>query len=122
MGGQCDLSGLVLAPLVSPALLRHMVVLILFMVFIPEQIFKVLTSFRGCLTPKQIVNVTKELTTDSGDIDFSLLDGFNELTDELQEKVRKAIEVGHVEDEEWNGVSSPSSICTLGSFPLKWIN
>ena len=66
------------------------------------------------------MNVTKELTTDSGDLDFSLLDGFNELTDELQEKVRKAIEVGHVEDEEWNGVSSPPSICTLGSFPLKW--
>jgi Poly(ADP-ribose) polymerase and DNA-Ligase Zn-finger region. len=83
--------------------------------------FQALTSFRGCFTPKQIVNVRKDLTADSEDLDFSRLDGFNELTNELQEKIRKAIELGHIEDEEWKGVSSPSSICTLGSFAFKMV-
>jgi hypothetical protein len=69
-----------------------------------------LTSSRGCFTPKQIVNVKKDLTEDSEDPDFSRLDGFDEMSEELQDKIRKAIEVGHVEDEEWRGVSSSSSI------------
>ncbi|OQE15999.1 hypothetical protein PENFLA_c029G05004 [Penicillium flavigenum] len=57
----------------------------------------------GCFTPKQIVNVKKDLTEDSEDPDFSRLDGFDEMSEELQDKIRKAIEVGHVEDEEWRG-------------------
>lgn len=65
------------------------------------------------------MNVKKELTEDSEEPDFSRLDGFEELSEEFQEKIRKAIELGHVEDEEWKGVSLPSSISTLRSFPLK---
>ncbi|KAJ6181167.1 hypothetical protein N7519_011628 [Penicillium mononematosum] len=57
----------------------------------------------GCFTPKQIVNVKKDLTEVSEDPDFSRLDGFDEMSEELQDKIRKAIEVGHVEDEEWRG-------------------
>ncbi|CAG8201624.1 unnamed protein product [Penicillium nalgiovense] len=57
----------------------------------------------GCFTPKQIVNVKKDLTEDTEDPDFSRLDGFDEMSEELQDKIRKAIEVGHVEDEEWRG-------------------
>ncbi|CAG8335690.1 unnamed protein product [Penicillium nalgiovense] len=57
----------------------------------------------GCFTPKQIVNVKKDLTEDSEDPDFSRLDGFDEMSEELQDKIRKAVEVGHVEDEEWRG-------------------
>jgi hypothetical protein len=56
------------------------------------------------------VNVKKDLTEESEEPDFSHLDGFDELSEELQDKIRKAIEVGHVEDEEWRGVSSSSSI------------
>lgn len=51
------------------------------------------------------MNVKKELTEDSEEPDFSRLDGFEELSEEFQEKIRKAIELGHIEDEEWKGVS-----------------
>jgi hypothetical protein len=40
--------------------------------------------------------------------DFSRIDGFDEISEEVQEKIRKAIEEGHVEDDEWRGVSSLS--------------
>lgn len=38
--------------------------------------------------------------------DASDLDGYEDLSEELQTKVRKAFEVGHVDDEDWKGVSS----------------
>ncbi|CAG8908417.1 unnamed protein product [Penicillium egyptiacum] len=58
----------------------------------------------GCFTPKQIVNVKKDLAEDSEENpDFSRIDGFDEIGEELQDKIRKAIEVGHVEDDEWRG-------------------
>lgn len=53
------------------------------------------------------MNVKKALTENSEDPDFSRIDGFDEMSKELQAKIRKAIEVGHVEDDEWKGVSSP---------------
>ena len=65
------------------------------------------------------MNVKKDLTEESEEPNFSLLDGFDELSEEFQQKIRKAIELGHVEDEEWKGVSLPSLICTLRSFPLR---
>lgn len=34
------------------------------------------------------------------------VDGFEELPDELQDKVKRALEQGHVDDEDWNGVCS----------------
>jgi hypothetical protein len=38
-------------------------------------------------------------------MDMELVDGYDELPDEAQEKVKRALEQGHVDDEEWNGVS-----------------
>jgi hypothetical protein len=76
----------------------------------------ILISSRGCFTPKQIANVKNDITGDSEDPDFSRLDGFDELNTDLQAKIRKAIEEGHVEDDEWKGVSSPSS-CRFATFP-----
>lgn len=38
--------------------------------------------------------------------DFEMLDGFDDLPDEDQERVRRALEQGHVDDDEWKGVSS----------------
>jgi len=32
------------------------------------------------------------------------LDGYEELPEDLQEQVRRAMEQGHVDDEDWNGV------------------
>ena len=52
------------------------------------------------------MNVKKMLTENSEDPDFSRLDGYDEMSNELQAKIRKAIEVGHVEDDEWKGVRS----------------
>ena len=52
------------------------------------------------------MNVKKMLTENSEDPDFSRLDGYDEMSKELQAKIRKAIEVGHVEDDEWKGVRS----------------
>lgn len=43
-----------------------------------------------------------------GKSDYSLLDGYDELPEELQEKVRRALENGHVDDEDWKGVSFES--------------
>ena len=37
--------------------------------------------------------------------DPDLIDGYDELPEDMQAKVLKALEVGHVADEDWNGVS-----------------
>lgn len=37
--------------------------------------------------------------------DYDVLDGYNDLSEEYQAKVRKALQQGHVDDEDWNGVS-----------------
>lgn len=48
-----------------------------------------------------------ELDDSSGDEkNFTLLDGFDELAEEAQATVQKALEQGHVDDKDWNGVSS----------------
>ena len=36
---------------------------------------------------------------------FNILDGYDELPPEDQEKIRKALKQGHVDDEDWKGVS-----------------
>ena len=37
--------------------------------------------------------------------DFEILDNFENLPEEIQEKVKRALEQGHVDDEDWRGVS-----------------
>lgn len=53
------------------------------------------------MTPKQISNLKNSV-----DDDASNLDGYDDLPDDFQEKISKAIEEGHVADEDWNGVST----------------
>lgn len=36
---------------------------------------------------------------------MDLIDGYDELPSDAQEKVKRALEQGHVDDEDWNGVS-----------------
>ena len=43
------------------------------------------------------------------------LDGYEELPEDLQEQVRRAMEQGHVDDEDWNGVSS-DHCCIAATF------
>lgn len=41
----------------------------------------------------------------ASDTDYDCLDGYEELPEIYQDKVRKALEQGHVDDEDWKGVS-----------------
>lgn len=43
--------------------------------------------------------------------DTELIDGFDEITPEAQEKVLRALEQGHVDDEDWRGVSWSCLLC-----------
>lgn len=61
---------------------------------------------RGCVTPQMLGNM--KLKTEDN-LDY--LDGYEELPSEMQEKVARAFEQGHVDDGDWKGVSlMPSSI------------
>lgn len=46
--------------------------------------------------------------TAGGDMD--LVDGYEELPKEIQDKVKLALEERHVDDDEWNGVRETASI------------
>ncbi|KAB8230494.1 hypothetical protein ETB97_012516 [Aspergillus alliaceus] len=56
----------------------------------------------GCVTPK-IITSLKEIVENEGEKDYDQLDGFEDLDPENQEKIKKALEQGHVDDAEWNG-------------------
>lgn len=55
---------------------------------------------RGCVTP-QVIHNWKERSEG----DMELVDGYDELPDEFKVRVARAFEQGHVDDEDWNGVS-----------------
>lgn len=57
----------------------------------------------------------------NSDRDPSLLDGFTELPEEFQEKIVLAMERGHIDDNDWNGVSTddPDQLTTK---PLAYIS
>ncbi|KAI9843602.1 MAG: hypothetical protein M1838_002534 [Thelocarpon superellum] len=52
----------------------------------------------GCVTPKVVDNLKQQI-----DNNLELLDGYDELPADVQEKVRRALENGHVDDEDWKG-------------------
>ncbi|KAL8785965.1 MAG: hypothetical protein Q9213_003041 [Squamulea squamosa] len=52
----------------------------------------------GCVTPQQLSGLQDKL---EGDVD--MLDGYEELPEDCQEKVKRAVENGHVDDEDWRG-------------------
>ena len=60
-----------------------------------------LIHIRGCVTPKQIANLKETIEND-----LDLLDGYEELDSESQDKIRKALADGHVDDSDWKGVSA----------------
>jgi hypothetical protein len=55
-----------------------------------------------------IENMAKSIATEKNpeELQFDILDGWEDLSDEHQSKITKALDRGHVEDEEWNGVSA----------------
>jgi hypothetical protein len=46
-----------------------------------------------------------EVVGEGDDRDLDLLDGYEELPQEHQEKLARALDQGHIDDEDWNGVS-----------------
>ncbi|KAF2645160.1 zf-PARP-domain-containing protein, partial [Massarina eburnea CBS 473.64] len=52
----------------------------------------------GCTTPAQVAHLQEE---SGGDTD--MVDGYDELPAEHQEKIKYALENGHVPDEDWKG-------------------
>ncbi|KAI9844005.1 MAG: hypothetical protein M1837_005940 [Sclerophora amabilis] len=52
----------------------------------------------GCVTPAQIKNIK-----DSIEEDLDLLDGYDEVPNDLQERIRRALDQGHVDDADWRG-------------------
>lgn len=66
------------------------------------------------MTPRMIENMREYIEKDDDSngtkLQFDLLDGWEELTEEIQAKITHVMEQGHVDDEDWKGVSVlPSS-------------
>lgn len=59
-----------------------------------------MVSQRGCVTPNVVNNIEEKI---EGNLDY--LDGYDELPETEQGKVRLALEQGHIADEDWTGVS-----------------
>jgi hypothetical protein len=56
-----------------------------------------------------------EVVGEGDDRDLDLLDGYEELPQEHQEKLARALDQGHIDDEDWNGVSGVFSSCATHS-------
>lgn len=72
---------------------------------ISAQLATDIDCFRGCVTPQVIQNVTEYI-----DGDMEMIDGFEDIPEADQDKVRRAIDQGHVDDEDWRGVSRIADI------------
>lgn len=46
-----------------------------------------------------------------------MLDGYEDMPDDVKEKIAAAFKAGHVADEDWKGVSNPLLYPVLGTFP-----
>ena len=73
-------------------------------------------QLRGCVTPLQIRNLQSQVgPLEDLDLDLDLpgiIDGFDELDKESREKLKFALENGHVPDEDWKGVRNIASNAT----------
>ncbi|KAI9693572.1 MAG: hypothetical protein M1820_009138 [Bogoriella megaspora] len=52
----------------------------------------------GCVTPEVIGNIKNSI-----DGDYELLDGLDELPEDMQDKIKRALQQGHVDDDDWLG-------------------
>ncbi|PTB61530.1 zf-PARP-domain-containing protein, partial [Trichoderma citrinoviride] len=60
----------------------------------------------GCVSGSQLVNLQEACGNDPDNYDFDAIDGFDELQDEeLKEKVKRCVRQGHIDPEDFNGVS-----------------
>ena len=76
---------------------------------------EMLTVTRGCFTPKMIENMSESIKGEEGEgLNYEMLDGWEDLPKEHQEKVIQALSVGHIEDDEWRGVSTMNRNSWMG--------
>ncbi|KAJ6096265.1 zf-PARP-domain-containing protein [Penicillium sp. IBT 16267x] len=69
-----------------------------------EKIQAYLWRHWGCATPRFLENIKRDWEEMcDGKPDYSLLDGYDELPEESQEKIRRALDNGHIDDEDWKG-------------------
>lgn len=90
LGRQWQIPGVLLETLVSPS--------IVLADSSPDFVF------RGCVTPKIVGNIN-DLIGEGDDKDLDMLDGYEDLSPEIQQKIERALDQGHVDNEDWNGVS-----------------
>lgn len=64
-----------------------------------KQLVSRLKLHRGCVTPTVLHNWAEVAAGD-----MEMIDGYEELPSEAQEKVKRALEQQHVDDKDWNGV------------------
>ncbi|KAJ5344205.1 hypothetical protein MYU51_003363 [Penicillium brevicompactum] len=59
----------------------------------------------GCFTPRMVQNVVESIKDgdDDGALNYELLDGWEDLTNEYKDKISQTLERGHVDDEDWRG-------------------
>lgn len=65
------------------------------------------TRNRGCVTPPVLHN-----WWEAAEHDFELIDGLDTMPEDAQEKVKRALEQGHVDDDDFNGVCLITCDCT----------
>ena len=58
-----------------------------------------LIANRGCVTPTVLNN-----WVESSEMNMEYVDGYDVLPEAAQEKVKRALEQVHVDDDDWNGV------------------
>lgn len=62
----------------------------------------------GCVSSRQIDSLKEAMTDDDGELDYDLLDGYEDLGDDDRAKVRQAITDGYVAEEDALGANKPS--------------
>ncbi|KAK1990999.1 zf-PARP-domain-containing protein, partial [Colletotrichum falcatum] len=79
----------------------------------------------GCVSGEQMAHVRDICQKADGTFDFDAFDGYDELGDhpDLQEKIRKAVEQGHVDPADFNGdpwMNKPGQRGIRGKKPKDW--
>jgi hypothetical protein len=96
-------------------------------VWVPYQLmsFCILNLHRSCITPTVIQNLLKSLGGLGGiEDDPNVIDGYDEMPREWQEKILTMLREGHVPDEDWKGVGDPdqATVAARSNRPPRTLN
>jgi hypothetical protein len=87
--------------------------------------FWILNLHRSCITPTVIQNLLKSLGGLEGiEDDLNVIDGYDEVPQEWQEKILTMLKEGHVPDEDWKGVGDPdqANVAAHSNRPFRMLN